>query len=76
MPVSESGRALDVDQRRGNVLRATRLMQLFNDQVVTMAKPKVQGGQQRVVVDQHYTGCRRHTACSLEVWLTQRPVEG
>jgi hypothetical protein len=31
-----------------NVLRATRLMRLFNEQVDTMAKLKGKGGQQRV----------------------------
>ncbi len=34
-----------------NVLRATRLMRLFNEQVETMAKLKGKGGQQRVVVE-------------------------
>jgi hypothetical protein len=34
-----------------NVLRATRLMRLFNEQIETMAKLKGKGGQQRVVVE-------------------------
>jgi hypothetical protein len=34
-----------------NVLRATRLMRLFNEQVETMAKLKGKAGQQRVVVE-------------------------
>jgi hypothetical protein len=34
-----------------NVLRATRLMRLFTEQVETMAKLKGKGGQQRVVVE-------------------------
>ena len=34
-----------------NVLRATRLMRLFNEQVETMAKLKGKNGQQRVVVE-------------------------
>jgi transposase len=34
-----------------NILRATRLMRLFNEQVETMAKLKGKGGQQRVVVE-------------------------
>jgi len=34
-----------------NVLRATRLMRLFNEQVEAMAKLKGTGGQQRVVVE-------------------------
>jgi hypothetical protein len=33
------------------VLRATRLMRLFNEQVETMAKLKGKSGQQRVVVE-------------------------
>jgi hypothetical protein len=34
-----------------NMLRSTRLMRLFNEQVETMAKLKGKGGQQRVVVE-------------------------
>jgi hypothetical protein len=34
-----------------NILRAVRLMRLFNEQVETMAKLKGKGGQQRVVVE-------------------------
>lgn len=34
-----------------NVLRATRLMRIFNEQVETMAKLKGKGGQQRVVAE-------------------------
>jgi hypothetical protein len=34
-----------------NILRATRLMRLFNEQVETMARLKGKGGQQRVVVE-------------------------
>lgn len=34
-----------------HILRATRLMRLFNDQVETMAKLKGKGGQQRVIVE-------------------------
>jgi hypothetical protein len=34
-----------------NVLRATRLMRVFNEQVETMAKLKGKSGQQRVVVE-------------------------
>ena len=34
-----------------HVLRATRLMRIFNEQVETMAKLKGKGGQQRVVVE-------------------------
>ena len=34
-----------------NVLRATRLMRLFNEQVETMARLKGKSGQQRVVVE-------------------------
>ena len=34
-----------------NVLRATRLMRVFNEQVETMAKLKGKAGQQRVVVE-------------------------
>jgi len=34
-----------------HVLRATRLMRLFNEQVETMAKLKGKGGQQRVIVE-------------------------
>ena len=34
-----------------NVLRATRLMRLFNEQIETMSKLKGKGGQQRVVVE-------------------------
>lgn len=34
-----------------NVLRATRLMRLFNEQVETMSKLKGKSGQQRVVVE-------------------------
>lgn len=34
-----------------NILRVTRLMRLFNEQVETMAKLKGKGGQQRVVVE-------------------------
>jgi len=37
--------------RDANVLRATRLMRLFNEQVDTMARLKGKGGQQRVVVE-------------------------
>jgi hypothetical protein len=39
------------DGMDANVLRATRLMRLFNEQVETMAKLKGKGGQQRVVVE-------------------------
>ena len=34
-----------------NVLRTTRLIRLFNEQVETMAKLKGKGGQQRAVVE-------------------------
>jgi len=34
-----------------NILRATRLMRVFNEQVETMAKLKGKSGQQRVVVE-------------------------
>ena len=34
-----------------HILRATRLMRLFNEQVETMARLKGKGGQQRVVVE-------------------------
>jgi hypothetical protein len=34
-----------------HVLRATRLMRLFNEQVEMMAKLKGKGGQQRVIVE-------------------------
>jgi hypothetical protein len=34
-----------------NVLRASRLMRLFSEQVETMAKLKGKGGQQRIVVE-------------------------
>jgi hypothetical protein len=34
-----------------HILRATRLMRLFNEQVETMAKLKGKGSQQRVVVE-------------------------
>ena len=34
-----------------NVLRATRLMRVFNEQIEAMAKLKGKGGQQRVVVE-------------------------
>jgi hypothetical protein len=40
-----------IDGVDANVLRATRLMRLFNEQVETMAKLKGKGGQQRVVVE-------------------------
>lgn len=40
-----------VDGVDRNVLRATRLMRIFNEQVETMAKLKGKGGQQRVVVE-------------------------
>jgi hypothetical protein len=39
------------DGMDANVLRAMRLMRLFNEQVETMAKLKGKGGQQRVVVE-------------------------
>ena len=48
-------RAMNPDQTLAgvdaNVLRATRLMRLFTEQVDTMAKLKGKGGQQRVVVE-------------------------
>jgi hypothetical protein len=40
-----------VDGVDRNVLRATRLMRLFNDQADTMTRLKGKGGQQRVVVE-------------------------
>ena len=36
---------------RAQVLRAARLMRIFNEQLETMAKLKGKGGQQRVVVE-------------------------
>lgn len=48
-------RAMNPDQTLAgvdaNVLRATRLMRLFSEQVDTVAKLKGKGGQQRVVVE-------------------------
>lgn len=40
-----------VDAVDAHILRATRLMRLFNEQVETMARLKGKGGQQRVVVE-------------------------
>lgn len=47
--VTAEGQTLDGIDR--DVLRATRLMRLFNEQVETMSKLKGKSGQQRVVVE-------------------------